>query len=170
MPADTSNTDDGYLYAHEIYTMQLRSELAVLTACETGGGNIRQGEGVMSLAYSFLHAGCASVVMSLWKIDEKTNAEIISNFYEYLAKGVDKREALRKAKLQFLQNNKGELSHPYYWAGLALIGDSEAVYKNDNWLYWIVGITSALILWAGILYCQRKRSGTKKPKKMLSEK
>jgi CHAT domain-containing protein len=159
LPGDTFNTDDGYLYAYEVYAMQLRSELAVLTACETGGGTIRQGEGVLSLAHSFLHAGCASVVMSLWKIDEKTNAEIISKFYEYLAKGADKREALRNAKLHFLQTNEGELSHPYFWAGLALIGDSAPVYKSHHWLYWAGGIVLFLVLGAGILFYLGNRGG-----------
>ncbi len=159
LPDDTSNTDDGYLYAYEVYAMQLRAELAVLTACETGGGTIRQGEGVMSLAHSFLHAGCSSVVMSLWKIDEKTNADIISKFYEYLAKGVDKREALRDAKLHFLQTNEGELSHPYFWAGLALIGDSAPVYSNYNWLYWVGGILLFLVICAGIIFYQGNRGG-----------
>ncbi len=146
MAGDTSNTDDGYLHAYEIYSMQLRAELAVLTACETGSGMIRQGEGMMSLAHSFLHAGCSSVVMSLWKIDEKTNADIIAKFYEYLAKGADKREALRKAKLHFLKTNDGELSHPYYWAGLSLIGDVGTVYPSYTWVYWCLGGVFGLAL------------------------
>lgn len=148
LPTDTSNTDDGYLYAYEIYAMQLHAELAVLTACETGGGGIRNGEGVISLAHSFLHAGCSGVVMALWKIDEKTNADIVSRFYEYLSKGVDKSEALRRAKLDFMGSNDGELNHPYYWAGLALIGDSAPVYKNHASLYWFIGIMLTLLLFA----------------------
>src|SRR5690606_5995754 len=136
------------LYAYEVYAMQLRAELAVLTACETGGGGVRKGEGVISLAHSFLHAGCASVVMALWKIDEKTNADIVSKFYEYLSKGIDKSEALRRAKLDFMGNNEGELSHPYYWAGLALIGDGAPVYENHMWLYWFIGAVLILALCA----------------------
>ncbi len=155
---DTLNTDDGYLYAYEIYAMQLRAELAVLTACETGGGGIRNGEGVISLAHSFLHAGCSGVVMTLWKIDEKTNADIVSRFYEYLSKGMDKSEALRRAKLDFMGSNDGELNHPYYWAGLALIGDSASVYENHVWLYWFIGIVSTLLLSAVYIRNKRKKS------------
>ncbi len=152
MPDDTMNTDDGYLHAYEIYAMQLRAELAVLTACETGVGVWRNGEGVMSLAHSFMHAGCPSVVMSLWKIDEKTSANIVAKFYEYLSKGYDKSKALRKAKLHFLENNEKELSHPYYWAGLVLIGDSKSLYSGRNgWLCLGLGVVGFAIV-GGFFY------------------
>ncbi len=137
MPDDTTQTDDGYLHAYEIYALQLRAELAVLTACETGVGAWRNGEGVLSLAHSFMHAGCPSVVMSLWKIDEKTSADIVAKFYEYLSKGYSKSAALRKAKLYFMDNNREELSHPYYWAGLVLIGDNKSLYSGTNGWHWL---------------------------------
>lgn len=155
LPNDTSNTDDGYLYASEIYTMQLRAELAVLIACETGTGALRNGEGVVSLAHSFLHAGCSAVVMALWKIDEKTNAGIVSGFYEYLSKGMDKSEALRHAKLHFIETSDEELSHPYYWAGLALIGDGAPLYKSYTLLYWGIGL--CVLLLSGLLFANRKK-------------
>lgn len=143
---DPDDYSDGYLHAFEIYGMQLKAELAVLSACETGSGAFMDGEGVMSLAHSFMHAGCPSVVMSLWKIDEKSSAEIISVFYKYLADGYSSGEALRKSKLRYLKNSSGELSHPYYWGGLALMGSSKAVYTNYYWLHWILGLTGIGIL------------------------
>lgn len=156
LPDDTTDTDDGYLHAYEIYSMQLRAELAVLTACETGLGLLRQGEGVMSLAHSFMHAGCPSVVMSLWKIDEKTSADIVAKFYEYLSKGIGKSEALRRAKLDFLRTSDDELKHPYYWAGLTLIGDAGPVYRNHRWQYWIAGL-AVLVGGSFWLYSRRKK-------------
>ncbi len=153
--ADTVHMDDGYLYAYEIYAMHLRAELAVLTACETGSGALRRGEGVVSLAHSFMHAGCSSVVMALWKIDEKTNADLISRFYEYLSAGMDKSEALRKAKLQAIQESDAEMSHPYYWAGLVLIGDSTPIYRNYTHWYWIVGVI--VLSGIGLLFARRKK-------------
>lgn len=150
--ADSSNKDDGYLYAYEIYAMQLRAELAVLTACETGTGALRNGEGVMSLAHSFMHAGCPSVVMSLWKIDEKASTEIITAFYENLKKGEHKSAALRNAKLQLIHDGVERLSHPYYWAGLALIGDNAPVYRAAPWRYWWV---AALVASAAIVLLVR---------------
>ncbi|OJY88902.1 MAG: hypothetical protein BGP13_02475 [Sphingobacteriales bacterium 40-81] len=138
--------DDGNLYAYEIYSMQLKAELAVLTACETGAGAVHTGEGVMSLAHSFMFAGCPSVIMSLWKIDEKTNAQIITGFYQYLKKGYSKSEALRKAKIDFIENNTGELSNPFYWAGLCMIGDDASLYSGNNWWYWLAGAGIVFIL------------------------
>lgn len=154
-PGDSSSTDDGDLYAYEVYPMELHAQLAVLTACETGTGAMRSGEGVMSLAYSFMFAGCPGVVMSLWNIDEKTNAEIITDFYKHLKTGDNKSEALRKAKLNFLRSNSGELANPFYWAGLCLIGDDEPVYQNRSW-YWIL---AALVLGTAlVVIVRRKRS------------
>lgn len=157
LPDDTVHTDDGYLYAYEIYAMQLRAELAVLTACETGTGALRHGEGVISLAHSFLHAGCSGVVMAMWKIDEKTNADIVSKFYEYLSKGMDRSEALRNAKLHFMQASDTKLSHPYYWAGLALIGERTPLYENDTWLYYIIVLM--LIALVTVVFLRRKKRG-----------
>ncbi|HRP54564.1 CHAT domain-containing tetratricopeptide repeat protein [Agriterribacter sp.] len=137
--------DDGNLYAYEIYSMQLKAELAVLFACETGRGAVHSGEGVMSLAHSFMFAGCPGVVMSLWKIDEKTNAQIVTDFYKHLKKGHTKSEALRKAKLSFLENNHGELANPFYWGGLCVIGDDAALYSTGNRLYWFMGVVIAAL-------------------------
>lgn len=151
-PLQASTSDnDGNLYAYEIYSMQLRAELAVLTACETGTGAVHSGEGIMSLAYSFMFAGCPSVVMSLWKIDEKTNADIITRFYKYLKKGITKSEALRKAKLDFLKDNSAELTNPFYWAGLCIIGDDQPVYRNNSIYYWMAAAVAIIILLAALL-------------------
>lgn len=163
MPNDSTNTDDGYLHAYEIYALQLRAELAVLTACETGSGLWRNGEGVQSLAHSFMHAGCASVMMSLWKIDEKTSSDIVAKFYEYLSEGNDKSSALRKAKLYFLENNEEELSHPYYWAGLVLIGDNAAVYPGNKWPYWLAAALVALTLPVVVFLRKIKRRKSAQP-------
>ena len=151
---DTLNTDDGYLYAYEIYAMQLRAELAVLTACETGVGAWRHGEGVVSLAHSFMHAGCPSVVMSLWKIDEKASTDIIAGFYEFLAKGERKSTSLRKSKLRWMERNDERLAHPYYWAGLALIGDVKPLYPSYSWMYWVFGTLTIVVLLVWV--CRRR--------------
>lgn len=114
---------DGYLHAYELYELDLRAQLAVLTACESGSGRLDVGEGIRSLGASFGYAGCPSLVVALWNIDEKVSAAIIEQFYSYLAQGLPKHEALRKAKLDYLAKAQDELVHPYYWAGLVLIGE-----------------------------------------------
>jgi len=131
-----SENEDGYLHAYEIYNLPLRAELAVLTACETGVGKESSSEGVLSMAHGFAYAGCPSLVMSLWEIDEKTSAQIIETFYENLAEGMAKNEALRQAKLTYLKTANGELKNPYYWSGLVLFGNAAPVESSsDDW--WI---------------------------------
>lgn len=156
-PGDSTDNDDGYLHAYEIYGMQLQADLAVLTACETGLGEWNQGEGVISLAHSFMYAGCPSVVMTLWKVDEKTSAEIITLFYKHLAAGKSKSEALRAAKLDYLHNAPPELSHPYFWAGMTLIGDDMPVVSSFRLWWWIGGVAAALAI-GGIALSLRRRS------------
>ena len=134
-----SENEDGYLHAYEIYNLPLRAELAVLTACETGVGKESNSEGVLSMAHGFAYAGCPSLVMSLWEIDEKTSAEIIESFYENLSDGMPKNEALRQAKLYYLKDAKGELKNPYYWSGLVLFGNATPVESSFD--YWWIGLS-----------------------------
>lgn len=141
---------DGYLHAYEIYELDLRAQLAVLTACETGAGR-SDGEGVRSIGYGFAYAGCPSLVMSLWNIDEKVSAAIITRFYEHLAAGLPKHLALRQAKLDHLAVAQDELALPYYWAGLVLVGEVEPVdvggWRRYRW--WVMGgvLLIAVAVW-----------------------
>lgn len=155
---DSSSMDDGSLYAFEIYGMQLQAELAVLTACETGSGVLRGGEGVMSLAHSFMHAGCPSVVMSLWEIDEKVSSDLITKFYKNLKNGKAKDIALRDAKLSLLRSGGQRFSHPYYWAGLALIGDAAPLYTDYRSWYWSGALIFLAISWLAWRQFRRRRT------------
>ena len=132
---------DGYLHAYELYELDLRAQLAVLTACETGTGRNDDGEGVRSLGHAFAYAGCPSLVMSLWKIDEKVSSEIIAGFYRYLSEGMPKHKALRQAKLDHLDRARDELALPYYWAGMVLVGDVGPVHLPfwPRYRWWIIG-------------------------------
>lgn len=152
--------DDGYLHAYEIYELDLRAQLAVLTACESGAGKEEAGEGIRSLGASFAYAGCPSMVVALWNIDEKTSAGIVTRFHELLRDGMAKHAALRQAKLEFLATAKDDLVHPYYWAGLVLIGDLEPVHLRRNWNpLWIAAIALALAAAGIVAWKGRKRSG-----------
>jgi len=146
---------DGYLHAYEIYELDLRAQLAVLTACETGAGR-DDGEGVRSLGYSFAYAGCPSLVMSLWNIDEQVSAAVIERFYDHLADGLPKHEALRQAKLDHLQQASDELAMPYYWAGLVLVGDVSPVGLSwwDRYRWWVGG---GLLLLIGVVLWRWRR-------------
>lgn len=147
---------DGYLHAYEIYEMDLRSQLAVLTACETGAGTA-DAEGVRSLGYSFAYAGCPSLVISLWSIDEKVSSEIIARFYQYLAAGMPKHMALRQAKLDHLASAPDELALPYYWAGMVLVGDVDPVEVGGGLGRSLPWMTGALVVVLALVWWIRKR-------------
>ncbi len=146
--------EDGYLHTYELYSQPLQARLAVLTACETGLGAYRQGDGVLSLAHAFRYAGCPSVLHSLWSIDDQQTNEIISRFYENLEEDMTYAEALRAAKLSYLEEAGNELQSPYYWGGLVLTGDNLSYSSgNDSYFFWLVGLSLVL---AGTLIYRKK--------------
>lgn len=148
----TDGSGDGYLHAYEIYALNLKAQLAVIAACESGSGMIEPGEGVRSLGSSFAYAGCPSLVASLWSIDEKVSAQIMDSFFKHLEEGMPKHQALRQAKLEFLATAQDELALPYYWAGLVLTGDVRPV-ETGNWRWrpWAVALVLLLSI-GGYLY------------------
>jgi CHAT domain-containing protein len=121
---DSSTVEDNFLRAYEIAQLELNADLVVLSACETGYGKFQQGEGVMSLAHSFSYAGASSILMSLWQVNDFSTSQIMKNFYTNLACGASKEVALRKAKLDYLENKENQAAlHPAYWAAFIQTGD-----------------------------------------------
>jgi CHAT domain-containing protein len=119
--------DDGYLSAEEIQNLDLSAcDLVVLSACETALGSSRAGEGLMSLRRAFSVAGAASVVSSLWKVDDLATAELMKDFYTNLwEKGMSRSDALHEAKLRMLRRNLLEENDakPSTWGAFVLSGD-----------------------------------------------
>jgi CHAT domain-containing protein/tetratricopeptide (TPR) repeat protein len=147
---DSIDINNNYLYTYEIYDQDLSSNLAILTACETGKPTFQAGEGMISLAHAFNYAGSESILTSLWSIDEQSSNQIIALFYENLADGLSKDKALRKAKLEYLSTAEGRTTHPQYWAGLVLMGETAPLQLSGppSWLWWIIGIAiGLLVLW-----------------------
>ncbi len=144
---------DEKMYLPEIYNLPLNADLVVLSACETGLGELQKGEGAMSLARGFAYAGAPSTLMSLWKVNEGATKTILQDFYTELKNGASKDDALRQAKLNFLANDNGIQQAPYFWSGLVVIGDAKAVFPTTNWWYWIMG--GGLFLF--LLFLLRKR-------------
>jgi len=147
---------DPSVYAHEIYGMQLKAGLTVLSACNTGTGTWKRGEGVMSLARAFSFAGCPSVVMSLWNVSDQSTSEIMIDFYKNLKTGNEKDIALQRAKLNYLETSSTEYAKPIYWASFVGIGnmDALAISSEGNFFihnkWWISGII--LLIIAILLY------------------
>ncbi|MEQ8476073.1 CHAT domain-containing protein [Fulvivirga sp.] len=130
--SDSSDTEDGYLHAFELYNMKLEADLAVLSACNTGTGFLTKGEGVMNLARAFSYAGVLSVVMTYWSIDDNSSKDLMIDFYQNLSEGKGKSEALRHAKLEFLESASPEKQHPFYWGAFVVIGNDEPLFRKYN--------------------------------------
>lgn len=142
---DQKSKDDGYLNAYEIYNMKLNARLAVLSACETGSGKLQRGEGVMSMARGFIYAGCPSIVMTLWQVEDKSGVKIMEDFYNYLSKGKRKDVALRMAKLNHLNNSDPLTAHPHFWLGYVNIGNPEPLNTSKDF-YFVIFLFIALLL------------------------
>lgn len=152
--------EDGELTASEIYTSKSKVNLAVLSACNTGFGKIEKGEGVMSMARAFHYSGIPSVLMSLWKVPDQETKMIMIDFYRFLKKGKSKSEAIRLAKLSYLDKNEGSiLSHPYYWSGFVINGNTDPLDMNVGSFLWgwvFIAIFGILLL--AYLYKKFKKS------------
>ncbi|MBI5858593.1 MAG: CHAT domain-containing protein [Sphingobacteriales bacterium] len=152
-PEKGKPADDSRLYAQEIYNMKLDStDLIILSACETGTGQLIRGEGLMSLSRAFAYAGCSNIITSLWKAEDKTTAFITQRLHRYLDKGLSKDKALQKAKLDLLKNDQIDprFKTPNYWAHLIFIGNYEPGREKNNWWWIAAGIIIAAIVYHSI--------------------
>jgi CHAT domain-containing protein len=120
-------SEDGNLYAGEIYGLELNADLVMLSACQTGLGKIAKGEGIIGLTRAWLYAGARNLMVSLWSVADETTSKLMIDFYSFLLKGENKNEALRLAKLKMIEtgaiinSEKNELE-VYYWSPFVLIG------------------------------------------------
>ena len=149
--SNPSDINDNYLYTYEIYNQDLGSNLAILTACETGKPTYQPGEGMISLAHAFNYAGSESVLTSLWQIDEESSSQLLESFYGHLMEGRRKDEALRLAKLEYLAHAEGRTLHPQYWAGLVLMGDTSPIHFTQDKL-WPFGILVGSLLFILLVF------------------
>ena len=147
--------EDGRLEVREIFGMDLKANLVVLSGCETGLGKLSTGDEIVGLTRAFIYAGTPSVVASLWSVDDSSTAHLMASFYRNL-KTMSKVEALRQAQLELIRGEGrsdmlahrgvggiGKLgeaagsahpapsslsistSHPYFWAPFILVGDGK---------------------------------------------
>ncbi len=156
---DTHNDtlEDGRLYNYEISLSRLKSPMVVLSSCNSGSGTLYHGEGLMSLARGFILAGASSVIMTSWKVNDETSAEIISDFYHSLASGKRKDVALRLAKLKYLKGSSPAYSNPYYWAAYEVLGSTAPIKRNSiasGLIICAVFLITGVVL---ILYRSRRR-------------
>ena len=132
------DSTESKVYISDLYNMHLPVDMAVLSACETGIGKLQKGEGVISLARGFAYAGAKSIITSLWSVNDQSTYHIMERFYRNLHSGMEKNEALRVAKLDYLQQSDQMTGHPYYWAGFVAIGDMTPINKPRHYR-WLIG-------------------------------
>jgi CHAT domain-containing protein/tetratricopeptide (TPR) repeat protein len=125
--ASKATEEDGILTAEEVASLNLESvQWAVLSACDTGLGEIRAGEGVFGLRRAFQIAGARTVIMSLWSVDDEATRLWMRALYEgRLKKHLSTADAMQQASLGVLRARRarGETTHPFYWAGFVAAGD-----------------------------------------------
>jgi CHAT domain-containing protein len=125
-----TDVEDGWVTAEEIALLNLAgTDLVVLSACESGLGDLKTGEGVYGLRRAFLYAGSRTLVTSLFKVPDAETRQMMQRFYSGLKAGKGKLEALHEAQLAVIQQRRQEhgAAHPFFWASFVLVGDPGAV-------------------------------------------
>ncbi len=145
-----SISDNERLYVRELYNLKLNADMVVLSACETGLGQIKRGEGIIGLASGFTFAGAASTVTSLWSVNDIQTTHLMERFYKNIKAGMTKDGALRRAKLDFL--NEESHSEPYFWSAFVAAGNMAPIELQNERTWWYVGFILLGLAGIGILF------------------
>jgi len=149
----SDSTKENKLFAYEIQSSKLNADLVILSACSSGMGKLKNGEGLGSIGRYFNYAGAKSVIQGLWDLPDFSTAKIVEYFFSKIDV-LNKAEALKSAKLKYLESADEYTSNPIYWAGLILIGDNKSLKINKNnrhpdYLWVLCWLFSGGILFAG---------------------
>ncbi len=163
--SDSNNIE--ILQNYEIQSLNILSSLVVLSGCNTGGGRLISGEGIMSIGRSFFLGGSRSIIMTLWSIPDKSSSKIIKSFYHYVSKNKPIDEALQLAKIDFLNNTDPHTQklNPFFWAAYVVVGNNKFTLnkknntisnKNSSVKSYILPVFFLIILSISILFFMRK--------------
>ena len=122
------------IYTSELYNLNLKADMVVLSACETGLGKLQGGEGIISLARAFTYAGAKSTINSLWSVNDASTKTLMEEFYKNIKAGKTKDQALHEAKLSYLENE--DMDAPYFWASFIAMGNMEPITLNSSSHYY----------------------------------
>ena len=129
---------------------KFHAEMLVLSACESGTGQISYQENGLTLAAAFAQTGIHSLITTLWQIEDKATADFMIVFYENLKKGKAKDAALRHTKLHFIEHQTAYYAHPFYWANCVVYGDTKPIKRcskvSQSLLYVLIVILGCLTL------------------------
>lgn len=152
------STEDQMLNAYEVYNLDLNARLAVLSSCNTGIGQLINGEGVMSLARGFIYSGVPSVVMTLWEAEDESASGLMPIFYNNLIQGEPIDNALKQAKLDYLEQADRLRSHPYFWSSYVMIGSNQPIVSLSEQKRLSYTILTLSILLLGALFVIVKKA------------
>jgi len=142
---DKDGSEDGHLYWYELYSMNLRASLAVLTSCESGIGKTYRGEGMLSMANAFTFAGCNNIVMGLWKVDDQVSVKLMNTFYTELLNGMAIDEALAIAKRTYMASADQISANPKIWGSLIAYGETPILTADKVQTSWVVIALTILV-------------------------
>ena len=125
----------------ELSLINSNLNLAVLSACETGIGDQKKGEAMLSLTRSLAQGGTPNIINSLWAVNDQTSANIMTSFHQKLSEGNAINSSLREAKLNYLKTHSGDELHPYYWGGFIYTTLENSSESSNNYLFlWAIGV------------------------------
>lgn len=164
VPGDSS--EDHMLHAYELGGIGLKAELVVLSSCESGIGKSQKGEGSMSLGREFMANGAASVLSTLWKVEDMSSSQLMQNFYRHLGKEKATGLALHHAKLDLLSQADSKTAHPFFWAGYVLNGASRplSIKGRANTSLLLLALAAPMFALALIIYIPKSKG--RNPMKM----
>ena len=154
------DNNDGTLYLYEVLELPLVADLVVLSGCSTADGGRRDGEGLIGLQFGMRAAGAAATLATLWPVADGATADLMDDFYDGLADGLDKDEALRYAQLAYLGAHEGLAASPFFWAAPVLSGSPAPVplHRPFPWAQLLLGFGAAAALaWAAHRHHARAR-------------
>ncbi|MBX2845963.1 MAG: CHAT domain-containing protein [Saprospiraceae bacterium] len=149
------DSTDYRLDLNEIYDLNLQAEMVVLSACETLKGQLQDGEGILNLSRAFSTAGSKSTIATLWSVNDIQSSKLIQGFYENLSEGMSKDEALRNAKINYIENEP--IVAPYFWAAFTPTGNMQALKPAKRFPYFLMVIPLLLLALLGVFLLKKNR-------------
>jgi len=159
---DQDPREDGFLQMREIFNLKMQADLVVLSACQTGLGQLIRGEGIEGLSRAFFYAGASSVLLSLWAVNDQASYQLLERFYVHLRSANSVTDSLRQAKLEMI--NSEVLAHPYYWAGFIVSGNADRLIfprRINKWVIVTLSLCAGLAIF--ILVISREKPASDRP-------